>query len=138
MKQKSAKKQNRVWLIINYASLLCILILFYSGKSLQWPFTLLAGEMGFGILFVLSLRNSFIRTKLWKMVHSSDRNLDERELMVVLKSLKYAYSAFTILCLLIIYGFAIAEQGPVDVLIAGSLLYLAHTLPAAIVGWQEI
>lgn len=56
---------------------------------------------------------------------------------VMLNSLKYSYSAFTIIVLVIVYGFAIAEQGPIDVVIAACLLYIAHTLPAAIVGWKE-
>jgi hypothetical protein len=56
---------------------------------------------------------------------------------VMLNSLKYSYSVFTIIVLVIVYGFAIAEQGPVDVVIAVCLLYIAHTLPAAIVGWKE-
>jgi hypothetical protein len=38
---------------------------------------------------------------------------------------------------MIIYGFALAERGPIDVVIAACLLYLAHILPAAIVGWKE-
>jgi hypothetical protein len=88
------------------------------------------------MMFVLSFINAFIKSKLWKFVHSSDTDLDEREILVVLTSLKYAYSVFTILCLIIIYGFALAAQGPIDVLTAGALLYLAHTLPASIIGWQ--
>jgi cellulose synthase/poly-beta-1,6-N-acetylglucosamine synthase-like glycosyltransferase len=138
MQEKSEKKQNRRWLVLNYTSLLVVLILFYAGKILQWPFIVVVGEIGFGVLFVWSFINAFISTKLWRFVHTSDKDLDEREMLVVLRSLKYSYSAFTILCLIIIYGFAIAGQGPIDVLMAGALLYLAHTLPAAIVGWQEI
>ena len=63
--------------------------------------------------------------------------LDEREIQVVLKSLRISYSIFTIFCLIIIYGFALIASDPVDVLIAGTLLYMAHTLPAAVVGWNE-
>ncbi len=71
------------------------------------------------------------------MVHTSSKNLDEREMQVVLNALRYAYSIFAIICLIIIYAFAIAEYQPIDVLLAGGLLYLAHTLPAGIVGWKE-
>ena len=71
------------------------------------------------------------------MVHTSLKNLDEREMQVVLNALRYAYSIFAIICLIIIYAFAIAEYQPIDVLLAGGLLYLAHTLPAAIVDWNE-
>ena len=121
---------------MNYASLCLILIIFYAGKSLHWPLFLIIGEMVLAALFIISLRTAFIKSKLWKFVHSSDKELDEREIQLVLRSIKYSYSIFTIVCLAIIYGFAVAEQGPIDVLLAGALLYLAHTLPAAIVGWH--
>jgi len=58
-------------------------------------------------------------------------------MQVMLVSLKYSYSIFSIVTLIIIYGFAVVEQGPIDVVIAACLLYLAHTLPAAITGWKE-
>ena len=71
------------------------------------------------------------------MVHKSEEHLDEREIQILLNALRRAYTGFTVICLIIIYGFAIAENEPINVLIAGALLYLAHTLPAAIVGWNE-
>jgi len=138
MKQKNAREQNRLWIVINIGSLLFMLILFYAGKSLQWPIIAIILEIGLCVTFVLSFFHAFIRTKLWKFVHTSDNKLDEREMQIVLASLRYSYSVFTILCLAIIYGFALVAQGPIDVVMAGSLLYLAHTLPAAIVGWQGI
>ena len=71
------------------------------------------------------------------MVHTSSKNLDERELKVVMNALKHAYTIFTIFSLLLIYAFAIADSQPIDVLLAAGLLYLAHILPAAWVGWNE-
>ena len=35
------------------------------------------------------------------------------------------------------YTCFVDQSHPVDVILAGGLLYLAHTLPAAIVGWNE-
>jgi hypothetical protein len=136
MEKKSEKRKNRVWCVINYTSLSFILILFYAGKSLQWPLILIIFEMGLTAFFILSLRMAFIKSKLWRFVHLSEKELDEREIQLILRSLKYSYSIFTIVCLVVIYGFAVAAQGPIDVLLAGALLYLAHTLPAAVVGWQ--
>jgi hypothetical protein len=88
-------------------------------------------------MFVFSFNKAFIKTKYWKMVHTKSKNLDEREMNVVLNALKYSYSIFTILCLVIIYSFAIFEFYPIDVVLAGGLLFLAHILPASIVGWNE-
>ena len=71
------------------------------------------------------------------MVHTSSKNLDEREILAVLNGLKSSYSIFTVTCLIIIYTFALIGYPRIDVLLAGALLLLAHTLPAAIVGWNE-
>ena len=137
MKQQNLRKQNRYWILINYLSLIAVLVFFYTGKYFQWPIFSVIFEIGSLGIFIISFYRAFIKTKLWKMVHASYNNLDEREMQVVLNALRYAYSIFAIICLIIIYAFAIAEYHPIDVLLAGGLLYLAHTLPAAIVGWNE-
>ena len=137
MEQQNFRKQNRYWILLNYLSLIAALVFFYTGKYFQWPIFSVIFEIGSLAIFIFSFFRAFIKTKLWKLVHTSYKNLDEREMQVVLNSLRYAYSIFAIICLIIIYAFAIAEYHPIDVLLAGGLLYLAHTLPAAIAGWNE-
>jgi len=137
MEQQNFRKQNRYWILLNYLSLIAVLVFFYTGKYFQWPILSVIFELGSVAIFIISFLKAFIRTKFWKLVHSSYKNLDEREMQVVLNSLKYSYSIFTIACLIIIYTYAIIEFHPIDILLAGGLLYLAHTLPAAIVGWNE-
>lgn len=137
MKNQNQKKQHRIWIIFNYLSLIAVLAFFYTGKHFQWPIFYIVLEIGSLLILLITFLRIFIKTKLWRMVHTSYKNLDEREVQVVLTSLKYSYSIFTIICLIIIYAFAITEFHPIDVLLAGGLLYLAHTLPAAIVGWNE-
>jgi hypothetical protein len=137
MEQQNFRKQNRYWILLNYLSLIAVLVFFYIGKYLQWPIFLVIFEIGSLAILIISFYKAFIKTKFWKMVHTSYGDLDEREMQVVLNGLKYAYSIFTIICLIIIYTFAITEYHPIDILLAGGLLFLAHTLPAAIVGWNE-
>jgi len=137
MEQKISKTNRRIWIVINYMSVICILTIFYAGKNLEWPpYVLISGIVAI-IVFVFSFIQVFIGTSLWKMVHASDEILDERQIKVVLSSLKYSYRTFTIVCLAIIYGFAVVQQGPIDVVLASCLLYFAHTLPAIIIGWLE-
>ena len=137
MKNQTSKKQNRVWILLNYLSLITGLLLFYAVKIYHLPLSYLMFEIVIFAIFILSLFKAFIVTKFWKIVHTSSKNLDEREMQVVLHALRQAYGIFTVTCLVIIYVFAIAEFHPIDVVLAGGLLYLAHTLPAAIVGWKE-
>jgi len=126
-----------MWIIICYFSLIIMLSLFYTGKLLDWPLSVLVMEIITIVILILSFLNAFIKNNLWRMVHAADKYLDERELQIVLRALRFSYSIFTITTLVIIYGFAIAKKGPIDVLLAGALVLFAHTLPAAVIGWRE-
>ena len=134
---KKSRNQNRAWILLNYVSLIGGVTLFYAVKIYHWPLSFLLLEIGIFAILLFSLFKAFITTKFWKMVHTSSKNLDEREMQVVLNALKYAYGIFAIICLVLIYAFAIAVRQPINVVLAGALLYLAHTLPAAIIGWKE-
>ena len=137
MKNQNSITQNRVWIILNYLSLVAGMLLFYAVKIYHLPLSFSMFEIGIFAIFLFSLFKAFIQTKFWKIVHTSSKKLDEREFQVVLNALRYAYGIFVIICLVIIYAFAVAEYHPIDVVLAGGLLYLAHTLPAAIIGWNE-
>lgn len=137
MENKLSKNQNRLWIIINYSSLIALLLFFYTGKLFQWPVIVILLMIASIIMLFVSFLKSFIKTNFWKMVHTSNGNLDEREKQVVLNALKYSYSIFTVICLVIIYIFVIVKPAFIDVVVAGGLIYLAHTLPATIVGWKE-
>ncbi len=129
--------KNRLWVLINYTALVCLLILFYAGKLTGWPVSLIVLEAVSILVFLYSFSRGFLQTGYWKLVHTSQAQLDEREVQLVLQAVRYAYAAFTIIALVLIYAFALAKFHPIDVLLAGGLLYLAHTLPAAIAGWSE-
>ncbi len=139
MKQKNSmsRQSRKLWIMINYLSIILILSFFYAGKYYDWPALVLVCEAASVLLFVVSFVKVYIKARLWKITHTSDKNLDERQLQLMLSSLKYSYSIFTIITLVIIYGFAVAQKGPIDVVMAAFLLYLAHSLPAAIIGWKE-
>ncbi|MDP8211202.1 MAG: hypothetical protein P9M05_10310, partial [Candidatus Stygibacter australis] len=69
--------------------------------------------------------------------HSAYKDLDERETELVFKATTISYSIFTIICLVMIYVFNFIGFGPIDVVLAAFLLYLAHSLPAAIIAWNQ-
>ena len=129
--------KNRLWIFINYTALICLLIVFYTGKFTGWPVTLIVLEAATVLIFLYSFLRGFLHTGYWKLVHTSHHRLDEREVQVVLEAVRYAYGTFTIIAVVLIYAFALAQFHPIDVVLAGGLLYLAHTLPAAIAGCSE-
>lgn len=134
---KNQKSQNRLWILLNLISLVLLLTFFYLGKYGNGEMIFIIAEIISIILFVLSLYLGLIKTKFWKLVHSKSKNLDEREMGAILTALKYSYSIFTIVSLSIMYTFAVTDLLFIDIMLAGGLLYLAHALPAAILGWNE-
>lgn len=137
MYHQISKSKRRNWIFLNFFSLALILVFFYAGKYFEMPVLFFTGGTIALVLLIISFRNGFVKTKLWRMVHSKKEDLDERQTAVVLNALRFSYVAFVILCLVIIYGFALVNRGPINVLIAACLLYSAHVLPAVIIGWTE-
>ena len=134
---ENQKAKNRMWISLNLVSFIFLLLLFYLGKYNQWKSVYIIGSIAALLVFIVSVYTGFIKTNFWKIVHSTSKNLDEREVSIVLKAVKYSYSIFAILCIILIYVLAFTHFIMVDVVLGGGLLYLAHILPAAVVGWNE-
>ena len=130
------KKISRSAVVINYISLMLILVIFYSFQWLGLNNILLIVEVIPLIAIIISFNFAYNRSGLWKLVHRSQKNLDERELQIVHTAIKYSYSIFVIISLALIMLFAVAEGKPIDVLLAACLIYLAHTLPAAVIAFR--
>ena len=87
-------------------------------------------------LFLVSFIVTFIKTGLWGFIHKPLKKLDEREIAVTSKSLRYAYSIFTVVVLFILLSIAITNL-QVDVVLVASLILFAHILPASVIAWTE-
>jgi len=137
MNHQISKSNRRNWIILNLLSMTFIVIFFYTGKYFEQPYLFFAGGAISLVLLIISFKMGFVKTKLWRLVHTKKEDLDERQILVVLNALRYSYVVFVMFCLVIIYGFALVNKGPINVLVAACLLYSAHVLPAVIIGWTE-
>ncbi len=137
MKQGLSKTNRRIGVIINYSSLILFLILFYMLKYEGWNILIGSGAAAALIITVISFIRTHVKTRLWRLTHAKIDKLDEREIQVSHESLRHSYGIFSVVCLVIIYISAVTEGGHIHVLIAASLLYLAHTLPASVIAWTE-
>ncbi len=131
------KRSRRAKVILNYLSIIFILIIFYLIKLLGINKSYLLFELIPIVILIMSFKSAFLITNFWKMTHTSSKNLDERELQIVYKATTCSYTIFTIVCLILIYLFNLTGLGSIDVVLAASLLYFAHTLPAAIIIFTE-
>ncbi len=133
----SPKKSRRSSVILNYLSIILILIIFYLVKLLGISKIYLLFEIIPIVILIITFKSAFLNTNFWKMTHTSSKKLDERELQVVYKATTFSYTIFTVACLVIIYSFNLTGIGSIDVVLAASLLYFAHTLPAAIIVFTQ-
>jgi len=130
-------KSRQIGLIINYISIVLILVIFYLSKNGNIPKIYLFLEIIPITIAIYSFIKVFGKTGIWNITHHNEKKLDERELKVVYKATSNAYGIFTIVTLIIIYAYALIKIGPIDVMLAAALLYFAHTLPAAIITCRE-
>ena len=138
-----SKSNRRIGVVINYGSLLMFLAFFYYGKFGEWNIISTTGSGLSTIIFFASLIIVYFKTGLWRLVHTKVEKLDERQLLVTYESLRYSYSIFSVLCLLIVISAEIIS----DYILIGVdvplmpifwvLFLLAHTLPASIIAWTE-
>ena len=88
----------------------------------------------FMFLWAITSRFSFHKTGLWKFTHTKTKDLDERELAVTNKAIRFAYSVLAVLTPLVIYVFIFAHI-KLTIWIPFFFLYIAHVLPAVYLGW---
>jgi len=131
------KKKNLTAVVINYVSLILMLVIFYAVLWFGLNKIFIIVEVIPLLAIIISFNFAFKRSGLWKLIHRSQKTLDERELQIVHKAIKNSYTIFVIISLALIILFAVAEGRPIDMLLATSLIYLAHTLPAAVIAFSE-
>lgn len=136
MEQKKSLSKRRLGVTITFLSLFGIVLIFEYGISEQWSNILKIGEIVLIIVFLISFVFTYLKTGLWKFTHKSLDKLDEREIFLTSKSLRYAYSIFTIMVLLILLSFSVIEK-PINIVLVVSLILSAHILPASIIAWTE-
>lgn len=129
--------KQRMNLILNYLSILIILVLFYTIRNSDLSRLYLFLEILPLGLVIWSFYQVFGKTGFWKLTHPYKKQLDERELQLLYKATTLSYGIFVIVTLIIIYIYALLEKGPIDVVLAAALLYFAHTLPAAIIACKK-
>lgn len=133
-----SRSNRRIWVVINYLSLIMLIILYRLGHFKGWSVLIVVSLIVVFITLQFSFSRLHKKTGLWKLVHTSVKELDEREIQITHEALRYSYSIFVITCLLIIFIFSILEIDLIiDVISGVTLLYLAHTLPASVIAWAE-
>ena len=136
MEMKKSISKRRIGVIFTLISLCSIVLTYEYYKIEQRDSTFIAIEIISIIIFIVSFMLTFINTGLWKFIHKPLKNLDEREVALTSKSLRYAYAIFTVVTLMLLLYFAVTFT-PLDVVLVAALILFAHLLPASIIAWTE-
>ncbi len=135
MTTKQKNTLRRISIVIHLISLL--------GWSFVFsPFTNIFPEAWAKNLFLTSLLIcaissyfSFQKTGLLRFTHIKTQDLDERELAVTNKAIRFGYSALAIVASLLLFVFALTSL-QIHVTHAAVILYFSHILPAVYLGWM--
>ncbi|RKX23046.1 MAG: hypothetical protein DRP35_00430 [Candidatus Zixiibacteriota bacterium] len=129
----------RLHVVLNYFCIIAIIVFFAIGKLYGWSNQIFIVMGLIVVVGLFSFITLYIKTKIWKLVHTKIDKLDEREIQLTHESLRLSYSIFTVVSLLVLLVFAVTvkEYDSLLMIIFVSLLYLAHTLPAAIIAWKQ-
>jgi len=111
----------------------------------MWIATLIPVTV-FGIAFTHA--RAFGRTSLWSLTHANPNELDERERGLAHDALATSYTWITVVLLLAMYLIIFSHDEllapyliwvkPIAPVLAAALIYAAHTLPGAIIGWTQL
>ena len=136
MEVKKSIKNRRIGVILTFLSLFGIVLFFEYFKLTQTTNIFITLIIILLIIFIVSFTLTFIKTELWNFIHKPIKKLDEREIVLTGKSLRYAYGIFTVAVLGFLLLLAIISI-PIDIVLVTSLILFAHILPAAIIAWTE-
>jgi len=136
MEMKKSIKKRRIGVIFTLLSLCSMVLIFEYCKIEQRDSAIIAIEIIPIIIFIVSFILTFIKTGLWGFIHKPLKKLDEREIALTSKSLRYAYGIFTVVTLILLLSLAITYT-QIDVVLVASLILFAHILPASYIAWTE-
>ena len=148
MRREVSKPTRRIGVIINYLSLVLFILLFSLGMHRGWRIPIIVGETVALTIVLVSFVYLYVKTRLWKFVHASIEELDERQVHIMHDALRYSYSIFSVVTLSYLLILTLTTRFSIDTLtpsgsaslgmiILCGLIYIAHTLPASIIAWTE-
>ena len=133
---KQIVENRRIGVVLTLISLCAMVGIFECCKINRKMNIFITTEIIAFIIFLISFSLTYLKTGLWRFTHKPLKTLDERELALTSKSLRYAYVIFTVIVLVLLLSLAIFSA-KIDIVLVVSLILLAHLLPASVIAWTE-
>lgn len=136
MELRKSKNRRRSGVILTYLFLGGLVLIFEYCKSSQWTSLSIITEIVLFLGLIICFTFFYVRTELWSFIHRPMEKLDEREIALTGKSLRYAYGIFTVIILSIMLSLALLNA-TINVVMVAALILFAHLLPASVIAWTE-
>lgn len=126
----------KLGVIATITCLVLIVIIFEYAIDNTWNTILQFSIIGSALLFTILFFIFFVRTGIWKFVHIPFAKLDERERIISSKTLRIAYSIFSVTVLAILLSFTLLDR-KTSIVLDVSLILFAHIIPVSIIAWSQ-
>ena len=136
MEASKANFKVKLGIVLSFLSLIGIVLVFEYCSAQGWTTFLKAVELAIIVLFFVSFYLSFIKTGLWRFTHKSLARLDERELIIINRSLRYGYAFYSIFVLSLLLLIALLNLN-ISIVLAVAMIIFSHLVPASIIGYSE-
>lgn len=136
MELRKSINRRRSGVILTYLFLAGLVLIFEYCKNNLWTGLSVIVEIVLFLGLIICFTFFYIRTELWSFIHRPLKMLDEREIALTGKSLRYAYGIFTVLILSLLLSLALLNA-TIDVVMVAALVLFAHLLPASVIAWTE-
>lgn len=140
MEHQPARTYRKSGVILNYLCLFLFVALFYSTEHITgWNSIVIICTLLLLVMTVITFIKVYVKSGLWKLIHSKIEKLDDREIYVTHEALRYAYAIISVVLLIIIFVMALTSMGKdaLGPVLPASLIYFAHTLPSAVIVWKD-
>jgi hypothetical protein len=136
MELRKSKNRRRSGVILTYLFLAGLVLIFEYCQNSLWTSLSITVEIVLFLGLIASFIFFYVRTELWSFIHRPMEKLDEREIALTGKSLRYAYGIFTVVILSLLLSLALLDA-TIDVVMVAALILFAHLLPASVIAWTE-
>ncbi|MCB2212706.1 hypothetical protein KQI52_11385 [bacterium] len=148
MTREQTQSRWRMTVLSNYLAVLLGVILPLLAKATGSPWGWIVVFVVLVVTISITFRKAFKSTGLWTLTHAKPSTLDERELEQTHAALGVSYRWMLVVMIATMYLLILARQGSlgqwlgwvdsIASVLAMAFLYVAHTLPAAIIGWNQL
>ncbi len=140
MKRNMSRKSRRIFIVLNCYFLIMIPFCFFLSGRIGWNIYIIVGLIISLTATIFTSNRVHFRTGLWKLVHTKSKDLDERQIQLTYWALQISYKIYSITSLTLLFAIAlylVAESRPFLLILLHSMIFLAHSLPASVIGWTE-